>query len=283
MYLYCLEEFWVHLLNDLYQQQKLPPCLPASLPASTLPPCLPFSVSICVSRYISRSPSLALRLSLSVSRSPSLARRLSLSVSRSPSLALRLSLSVSRSPSLALRLSLSVSRSPSLPLCLSLSASHSLSLALCLTLSLSLALSLSLSLLPSLPTSLPHPSLSSYLYPFLYLPSYLPPSYPPSPLLPFLLLRSSLLCLCVTLYLTHFPYFFPLFSDRLHPSSSSFSPSTRFFTHSLILIQSHMDSVMAICTYAHERRSYLCHTKQLCNTCHASLTLSQFNTDNAIL
>ncbi|KAK2188334.1 hypothetical protein NP493_135g01010 [Ridgeia piscesae] len=43
-----------------------------------------------------------------------------------------------------------------------------------------------------------------------------------------------------------------------------------------------MDSVMAICTYLHERRSYLCHTKQLCNTCHASLTLSQFNTDNAI-
>ncbi|KAK2193426.1 hypothetical protein NP493_13g10001 [Ridgeia piscesae] len=23
-----------------------------------------------------------------------------------------------------------------------------------------------------------------------------------------------------------------------------------------------MDSVMAICTYLHERRSYLCHTKQ---------------------
>ena len=43
-----------------------------------------------------------------------------------------------------------------------------------------------------------------------------------------------------------------------------------------------MDSVMAICAYLHERRSYLCHTKQLCNTCHASLTLSQFNTDNAI-
>ena len=43
-----------------------------------------------------------------------------------------------------------------------------------------------------------------------------------------------------------------------------------------------MDSVMAICTYLHERRRYLCHTKQLCNACHASLTLSQFNTDNAI-
>ena len=43
-----------------------------------------------------------------------------------------------------------------------------------------------------------------------------------------------------------------------------------------------MDSVMAICTYLHERRSYLCHTKQLCNTCHASLPLSQFNRDNAI-
>ena len=43
-----------------------------------------------------------------------------------------------------------------------------------------------------------------------------------------------------------------------------------------------MDSVMAICTYLHERRSYLCNAKQLCNTCHASLTLSQFNTDNAI-
>ena len=43
-----------------------------------------------------------------------------------------------------------------------------------------------------------------------------------------------------------------------------------------------MDSVMAICTYLHENRSYLCHTKQLCNTCHASLTLSQFSTDNGI-
>ena len=43
-----------------------------------------------------------------------------------------------------------------------------------------------------------------------------------------------------------------------------------------------MDSVMAICTYLHECRSYLCHTNQLCNTCYASLTLSQFNTDNAI-
>ena len=43
-----------------------------------------------------------------------------------------------------------------------------------------------------------------------------------------------------------------------------------------------MDSVMVICTYLHERRSNLYHTKQLRNTCHASLTLSQFNTDNAI-
>jgi hypothetical protein len=43
-----------------------------------------------------------------------------------------------------------------------------------------------------------------------------------------------------------------------------------------------MDSVMAICTYLHERRIYWCHTKQLCSTCRASLTLSQFNTDNAI-
>ena len=83
-------------------------------------------------------------------------------------------------------------------------------------------------------------------------------------------------------YLSHFPYSFPLFSARLHPSFCTFSPATRFYTHSLILITAHMDSVMAICTYLHERRSYLCHTKQLCNTCHASLTLSQFNTDNAI-
>ena len=122
----------------------------------------------------------------------------------------------------------------------------------------------------SLPLSLSPPSLPTSI------PSYLPPSHS-------LFLRSSLLCLCVTLYLSRFPYSFPLFSARLHPSSSTFSPATRFFgTHSLILIKAHMDSVMAICTYLHERRSYLCHTKQLCNTCHASLTLSQFNTDNAI-
>ena len=126
-----------------------------------------------------------------------------------------------------------------------------------------------------LPPSLPQPSLSSYLPPFL------PPSLSPSHSI---FLRSSLLCLCVTLYLSSFPYSFLLFSARLHPSSSTFSPATRFFfgTHSLILIKAHMDSVMASCTYLHERRSYLCHTKQLCNTCHASLTLSQFNTDNAI-
>ena len=97
-----------------------------------------------------------------------------------------------------------------------------------------------------------------------------------------MIIRSSLLCLCVAIYLSRFPYSFPLFSARLHPSSSTFSPATRFFTHSLILIKAHMDSGMAICTYLHERRSYLYHTKQLCNTCHASLTLSQFNTDNAI-
>ena len=120
------------------------------------------------------------------------------------------------------------------------------------------------------------------------LPLFLPQSLPtslPSSLSPFhsLFPRPSLLCLCVTLYLSRFPYSFPLFSVRLHPSSSTFSPATRFFgTHYLILIKAHMDSVMATCTYLHERRSYFCHTKQLCNTCHTSLTLSQFNTDNAI-
>ena len=63
---------------------------------------------------LSRSPSLALPLSLSLSRSPSLALPLSLSLSRSRSLALPLSLSLSRSPSLALPLSCYLSLSLSL-------------------------------------------------------------------------------------------------------------------------------------------------------------------------
>ena len=80
---------------------------------------------------------------------------------------------------------------------------------------------------------------------------------------------------------------FSLFFPTLPCSSTPlflhvFARHSVFCTHSLILIKAHMDMVMAICTYLHERRSYLSHTKQLCNTCHASLTLSQFNTDNAI-
>ena len=114
---------------------------------------------------------------------------------------------------------------------------------------------------PSLPTSLPsslHPSLT---------PSS---SDPPS-----------------SVSASH--YIYPVFLILSHssllvytPLPPRFRPPLVFCTHSLILIKAHMDSVMAICTYLHERRSYLCHTKQLCNTCHASLTLSQFNTDNAI-
>ena len=83
-------------------------------------------------------------------------------------------------------------------------------------------------------------------------------------------------------------YIYPVFLILSHssllvytPLLPRFRPPLAFlypFSHSL----AHMYSVMAICTYLHERRSYLCHTKQLCNTCHASLTLSQFNTDNTI-
>ncbi|KAK2181435.1 hypothetical protein NP493_399g03000 [Ridgeia piscesae] len=97
-----------------------------------------------------------------------------------------------------------------------------------------------------------------------------------------LFLRSSLLCLCVTLYLSRFPYSFPLFSARLHPSSSTFSPATRFLVPILSFPLRRTWIRSWLFAHLHERRSYLCHTKQLCNTCHASLTLSQFNTDNAI-
>ena len=125
-------------------------------------------------------------------------------------------------------------------------------------------LPLSLSIL-SLPTSIP-----SYL-PFFLLPSLpLTPSSPDPP--------SSVSA-------SH--YIYPVFLILSHssllvynPLPPRFRPPLVFCTHSLILIKAHMDSVMAICTYLHERRSYLCPTKQLCNTCHASLTLSQFNTDN---
>ncbi|KAK2161378.1 hypothetical protein NP493_1588g00050 [Ridgeia piscesae] len=119
---------------------------------------------------------------------------------------------------------------------------------------------------PSLPTSLP---------------SFLPPSLPLSlslplpPILPPLSLRH-------TIYIP-FSLFFPTLLCTSTPLFLHvFARHSFCCTHSLILVKAHMDSVMAICTYLHERRSYLCHTKQLCNTCHASLTLSQFNTDNAI-
>ena len=113
------------------------------------------------------------------------------------------------------------------------------------------------------------------------LPLFLPPSLPLSlslhllPILPPLSLRHTISI--------QFSLFFP---TRLCTSTPLFrhvfARHSFLCTHSLILIKAHMDSVMASCTYLHERRSYLCHTKQLCNTCHASLTLSQFNTDNAI-
>ena len=108
-----------------------------------------------------------------------------------------------------------------------------------------------------LPPSLPQPSLSSYLHPFLYL----PPSHS-------LFLRSSLLCLCVTLYLSRFPYSFPLFSSRLHPSSSTFSPATRFLVH--ILPFSLRRTWIRSWLFAHiytNVEAILCHTQQLCTTC----------------
>ena len=120
----------------------------------------------------------------------------------------------------------------------------------------------------SLPLSLSPPSLPTSI------PSFLPPSLTLTPSsfdplshtisIPFSLFFPTLLCSSTPLFLQVF-------------ARHSFC-----CTHSLILIKAHIHSVMAICTYLHERRSYFCHTRQLCNTCHASLTLSQFNTDNAI-
>ena len=121
----------------------------------------------------------------------------------------------------------------------------------------SLSPSLPLSLPPCLPASLPpclHPSLS--LSPSLFLPPILPP----------LSLRHTIS--------NPFPLFFP---TLLYSSTSLFLhvfARHSFLTHSVILIKSHMDSVMAICAYSHECRSYLCYTKQVYNTCRASLTLS---------
>ena len=126
----------------------------------------------------------------------------------------------------------------------------------------------------SLPLSLSPPSLPTSI------PSYLPASLSLSLSLPLPPILPPL-SLCHTISI-QFSLFFP---TLLCSSTSLFLhvfARHSFFTHSLILIKAHMDSVMATCTYLHERRSYLCHTKQLCNTCHASLTLSQFNTDNAI-
>ena len=60
-----------------------------------------------------------------------------------------------------------------------------------------------------------------------FLPTFLPSSLPLSPSLP--LPPILLPLLCVTLYLSRFPYSFPLFSARLHPSSSTFLPATRLF------------------------------------------------------
>ena len=120
---------------------------------------------------------------------------------------------------------------------------------------------------PSLPTSIPS-----------YLPSFLPLSLslPLTPILPPLSLRHTISI--------PFSLFFPTLLCSSTPLFLHvFARHSFFCTHSLILIKAHMDSVMAICTYLHERRSYLCHTKQLCNTCHASLTLSQCNPSIGVL
>ena len=163
-------------------------------------------------------------------------------------------------------------------------SSCSVGSSLSLSLYLSLSLSLSLSLLPSLPlppTSLPHPSLSSYFYPSYSplptsLPPSLPPSFPPSSSDPPSSVSASHYICLIFLILSHSSL---LVYTPLHPR---FRPPLVFLPILSFSFKSHVDSVMGICTYAHERRSYLCHTKQLCNTCHASLTLSQFNTENAI-
>ena len=127
---------------------------------------------------------------------------------------------------------------------------------------------------PSLPTSVPTSLLS-------FLPTSLHPSLHPS--LPHSLtpLTPSSSDPPSSVSASH--YIYPVFLILSHssllvytPLPPRFRPPLVFCTHSLILIKAHMDSVMAICTHLHERRSYLCHTKQLCNTCHASLTLSQF-------
>ncbi|KAK2191226.1 hypothetical protein NP493_55g04008 [Ridgeia piscesae] len=64
--------------------------------------------------------------------------------------------------------------------------------------------------------------------------------------------------------------FFIFFPTLLYSSTPLFLhvfARHSFFTHSLILKKSHMDSVMVMCTYSRERRSSLCYTKQLCLPC----------------
>ncbi|KAK2185964.1 hypothetical protein NP493_218g04026 [Ridgeia piscesae] len=115
------------------------------------------------------------------------------------------------------------------------------------------------------------------------IPSFLPPS-----LLPTLPPSLPLPPILAPLSLRHtisipFSLFFPTLLYSSTPSSSSFSLATRFFLPilSFSLCRTWIRSWL-FAHDAHERRSYLCHTKQLCNTCHTSLTLSQFKTDNAI-
>jgi hypothetical protein len=108
----------------------LPPAIYLSIYLSPLSVshALPFSLSPCVSSYLSLSLSLPLFLSLSLSLPLSLP------------LCLSLSLSLPLSVSLSLCVSLSLSHSLSISLYLSLSLSHSFSLSLSISLSLSLSL-----------------------------------------------------------------------------------------------------------------------------------------------
>ena len=130
----------------------------------------------------------------------------------------------------------------------------------------SLPLSLTASLLPCLSASLPT-SLLSYLRPCLRPSLPAPPSLPPSlhlshslslslpPILPPLSLRHTIS--------VPFSLFFPTVLCSSTPLFLHVIARHSFLTHSFMLIKSHMDSVMTICTYSHERRRYLCYTKQL--------------------
>ncbi|KAK2174174.1 hypothetical protein NP493_820g01045 [Ridgeia piscesae] len=101
--------------------------------------------------------------------------------------------------------------------------------------------------------------------------SYVPLSLHPLPSLPLsisLSLTLSLPPILLPLPLRHtistpFTLFFPTLLCSSTPLFLDVIARHSFLTHSFILVKSHMDSVMTICTYSHERRSYLCYTKQL--------------------